>query len=120
MLLERMSAELLLPVPFIQGISASASYRYREYVVVGRSGSTKTVYHPARQLKALQRWLLRHVVLELPVHAAAQAYEKNRGIRKNSELHRESRFLLRMDFADFFPSLTETDVKTSSRPLING
>lgn len=111
MLLELISEELLLPKEFINGVAASASHRYQRYIVVGRTGRKKIVHHPSRQLKAIQRWLLRRIIHNLPVHDAAMAYEKGRGICKNSELHRESRFLLRMDFKEFFPSLTIGDVR---------
>jgi RNA-directed DNA polymerase len=108
-----MAEKLLLPTSYIQKVAISASYRYREYVIVGRTNRRRTVYHPSRQLKALQRWLLRNVVSQLRVHDAATAYEKNRGILRNADAHRSSHFLLRMDFEEFFPSLTETDVRVT-------
>jgi Reverse transcriptase (RNA-dependent DNA polymerase) len=49
--------------------------------------------------------------VNLPVHDAATAYEHGRGIRFNAERHKGSRFLLRMDFEAFFPSLQSDDVE---------
>jgi RNA-directed DNA polymerase len=113
MLLEQLAAELGLPRSYIEAIAANASYRYREYVVKGRSGHPRVVYHPSQQLKALQRWILRRILNRLPIHEAATAYEHERGIRKNAQLHQKSRFLLRMDFKEFFPSLGTADVETT-------
>jgi RNA-directed DNA polymerase len=114
-LLEQIALELSLPEHYISTVAATASYRYREYVVKGRTGRPRIVHHPARPLKAMQRWLLRRVLFSVPVHDAAMAYEKGRGIRVNAERHRKSRFLLRMDFKGFFPSLTTDDVQETLR-----
>lgn len=111
MLLEWMSRELLVAPTLIKEIASSASHRYRTFTISGRRSGQKTVHHPARQLKALQRWLLRRVVVLLPVHDAAVAYRKGLSIVANGRRHVDSRFLLRMDFEEFFPSLTGADVK---------
>ena len=42
----------------------------------------------------------------MPVHEAAFAYRKNIGIKQNAFLHSKNEFLLKMDFKDFFPSIT--------------
>jgi len=63
-----------------------------------------------RRLKALQRWLLTNVIEALPVHAAAAAYRKNRSIFHNAAVHAKSRYLLRMDLTEFFPSITQADL----------
>jgi RNA-directed DNA polymerase len=111
-LLERMASELSLAEKYVSMVAATASYRYRDYVVKGRSGAPRVVYHPSRPLKALQRWLARRILCDLLVHDVATAYELGRGILLNAERHRGSRFLLRMDFTEFFPSLTSSDVET--------
>lgn len=46
----------------------------------------------------------------LPIHDAANAYRKGRSIFINARAHATSRFLLRMDLTDFFPSITLADV----------
>jgi hypothetical protein len=43
-----------------------------------------------------------------PIHDAATAYRKGRSIRDNAILHRRSRVLLKLDFHDFFHSITVT------------
>ena len=112
MLLERMAYEMSLAEKYIAMVGATASYRYRDYVVKGPTGTSRVVYHPSRTLKALQRWLARRILCDLRVHDAATAYEHGRGILLNAERHLDSRFLLRMDFTEFFPSLTSADLET--------
>jgi hypothetical protein len=45
------------------------------------------------------------------IHPAAAAYVKKKGIRQNAERHKENEFLLKMDFADFFPSIRGGDLR---------
>lgn len=109
-LLYELSASLGLPMPFINGIARKASHAYKDFQIPKRSGGMRDVAHPARPLKALQRWLLRHVIGEWPVHDAVFGYVKGRSIQLNARRHAESRYLLRMDFESFFPSITARDV----------
>ncbi|SRR5258708_3251600 len=111
MLLERMASELDVPVGYIAGLAQSASHRYKTYGVPKRSGGVRVIHHPSRELKALQRWLLRNVLAGLPVHAAATAYQPTDTILENAAQHASSRFLLRMDIKNFFPSITANDLR---------
>ncbi len=112
MLLDQIASELFLPRPFIASIARSASHRYKFYTVPKRGGGTREIYHPSRQLKAIQRWLLRRIILHLPVHDAATAYKPGARTWDNAARHAGTQFLLRMDFEDFFPSITEADISS--------
>lgn len=112
MLRETVSVALNLPVAFLDKLSRTASYRYKTYTIQKRTGGSRIIHHPSRELKAIQKWLLREILREWPVHEAAHAYELGRNIRTNAEVHRGARFLLRMDFAEFFPSLQARDILT--------
>lgn len=111
MMLEQMSKELNLPVTFISGLAVGASHEYRSFTKPKRDGSLRTIYHPSRRLKALQRWLLLKIIEPLPIHDAAMAYRRNTSILNNAERHVSSRFLLRLDFERFFESITERDIR---------
>lgn len=105
MLLDEMAAELGLPPQAIRTIAKRASHLYKRYHIEKRSGGLREINHPARQLKALQRWLVLRVIGRLPVHECATAYSPSASIRRNASAHANSRFLLRMDFHEFFPSI---------------
>src|SRR5207249_4475372 len=51
-----------------------------------------------------------NVIEALPVHPAATAYRKGNSIFDNAKVHANSRYLLRMDLKDFFPSITQVDL----------
>ncbi len=110
MIIEQMASRLALSIPYILKIASSASHRYKKYEIPKRTSGMRTIYHPARELKLVQRWLLRNVLVSLPVHPAATAYQQNSTIKRNAEAHAANNYLLRVDFQDFFPSLRGTDV----------
>jgi RNA-directed DNA polymerase len=115
MIIERMAKELLLPANHIARLAKTASHQYKEYQIAKRGGGTRTILHPSRRLKALQKWLLANVIVSWPVHGAATAYRKGHSIFDNAKIHVKSRFLLRMDMQEFFPSLTVDDMDAYKR-----
>jgi RNA-directed DNA polymerase len=110
-LLEIIAKGLGLEVTYLTGLARSASHRYKIYGIPKRSGGTRTISHPSQELKAAQRWLLNNVVCQLPVHSAATAYRRGRGIALGVVPHLGTRFSLRLDFKDFFPSIRASDIK---------
>jgi RNA-directed DNA polymerase len=105
-----MAADLGLTSIFITSFARGASHAYRSYPIRKRNGDTRTINHPSKQLKSMQRWLLSYVLEKLPIHAAATAYRKHRSIFDNARTHASNKFLLRMDCRQFFPSITEADL----------
>lgn len=107
---ERLAKGLGVPVREVVSLARTSSYHYKTYEIPKRNGSKRTIHHPSRQLKAVQRWLLMNVVTHLPVHSSATAYRPGQSILNNASVHSASRFLLRMDFENFFPSITRADI----------
>lgn len=106
-----MARDLGVTARFIATFAQGASHAYKTYLIHKKNGGLRTIDHPSKQLKAMQRWLLTYVLNTLPVHPAAMAYQKGRSIFDNASLHADSRYLLRMDCKDFFPSITEDDLR---------
>lgn len=111
MLREAASGQLQLPLTFLDRLAQTASFRYKVYSIPKRTGGYRTIHHPARALKAVQRWLSSTVLCALPVHPAAMAYRPGISIRDNARFHQGARFVLRLDFQGFFPSLGKSDVE---------
>jgi len=94
----------------IERILRNAPRRYKVYQIPKRSGNgTRTIAHPARELKILQRIFLSDVLNEVPISSIAMAYVSGRGILKNAQLHQKSRWILKLDFKGFFHSITPRD-----------
>ena len=82
-------------------------YQYKHYQIAKRSGGKRDIFHPTPNLKAVQRWLVKEHLQTLPVHDSVYSYRVGRGICQHADAHLHSNFLLRMDFKDFFPSITQ-------------
>jgi len=109
MITEKMAASIGVKVEYIVKLSNGASHRYKMYTVRKKNGGTRTIFHPARRLKSVQSWILQNVLVTLPVHKAAMAYRPGVSIFDNAATHASGRFLLRLDLADFFPSIVASD-----------
>lgn len=109
-LLTRLGIAVLLPQRDLLRLIRSAPYRYKVYKIPKRArGEFRTIAQPAREIKALQYWVIKHVLSKFPVHPSATAYRRNVSILRNAKAHARGRFLLKMDFQDFFPSLKAND-----------
>ncbi|WP_187829723.1 retron St85 family RNA-directed DNA polymerase [Labrys sp. KNU-23] len=93
----------------IKRIAIDAPQRYKAYEIKKKNGGVRQIAHPARELKILQRAIVKHVISGLPVHDAAMAYRKGRNIRDNAKRHAGTSIILKMDFKDFFPSIKAQD-----------
>ncbi|VWB81602.1 reverse transcriptase [Burkholderia lata] len=85
---------------------ATAPYRYKDHYIEKRNGRGKRlISQPTAELKFLQRLIVRHEFSSLPIHEAATAYRPHRSIKAHALPHASARYLLKLDFRDYFPSL---------------
>lgn len=105
-LLQELSKSMRLSAADINELIATAPKRYKVYQIAKRSGGLRTIAHPARELKALQRHLIELAPAQLRVHNVATAYESGSSILKNAEIHANNCWIGRLDFANFFNSIT--------------
>lgn len=102
--------ELLVSLPFspseLDLLIWSAPQRYKTYYIKKRQlGQFREVSQPTPEVKLLQRWLVEHVLKNFPVHTSAKAYKCGTGLIENVQPHAQNRFLLKIDFENFFPSI---------------
>ncbi|WP_186215963.1 retron St85 family RNA-directed DNA polymerase [Burkholderia gladioli] len=105
-ILLRMAADFGMLPTQLASIIKTAPLRYKVFEIPKRDGSPRTIAQPAREVKAVQRWLINELRPHLPIHDAVMAYEPGTSIKKNAETHLRSQFLLKMDFSNFFPSIS--------------
>lgn len=111
MLIQQIARTTQIEEDKIRHLADSANRRYKVYHIPKRSHGTRKIEHPSREIKALQRWILKVIIDRFPVHHAATAYRKGSGIRENAERHRTSKYTNRYDFSNFFPSFTQERVE---------
>lgn len=90
-------------------IVETAPRRYKVFEIPKRSGGTREIAQPAREVKLLQRILMDVLLCNLPVHRAAFAYRTGKSILDNANVHRGAGPILKMDFEEFFPSFRSED-----------
>lgn len=107
---------ILSEVPFdkkeLRALITTAPRRYKTYAILKRDGkSTRTIAQPAPEVKLLQHLLLKKVICGWPIHESATAYRPGMSIAEHVQRHVHSKYLLKLDFANFFPSITSADIK---------
>jgi hypothetical protein len=87
----------------------SAPARYKTYFIPKKTGGSRLIAHPSRELKVLQRFILDEYLSYFPIHDSATAYKKGTSIYQNAMAHAQSRAIMKFDFESFFPSLKPRD-----------
>jgi RNA-directed DNA polymerase len=91
----------------VRRIAAKAPTAYRSYKIPKRRGGYRWIFHPSKETKAIQYALMATYLQRLPVHPAAAAYRRQRSpLRRNAQRHAKFAYSVRLDLADFFPSIT--------------
>lgn len=112
-LLQQAALATGLSRPEISRILVDAPQRYKVYEIEKRCGcGTRTIAQPSSELKMLQRFLIDHLLRRLPVSTVATAYRDGQSIRDNAQIHVNSTCILKLDFENFFGSITASDWKS--------
>jgi hypothetical protein len=77
---------------------------YREFTIPKRRSGRRRISAPERELKTLQRRILRRLLSRLSSHPAAMGFERGRSIVTNALPHQGQAVVVRMDVKDFFAS----------------
>ena len=107
---EKIARDLSIRSGEVERLIARAPHSYKTYRIAKKSGGYRTISQPARETKFVQYWLIENVLRGLNVHSAATAYAPGSSVRKNAEVHRLSKYLVKLDFRNFFTSIKRDDV----------
>lgn len=83
---------------------------YRRFYMKKRSGGYRRIGIPAEQLGRVQSWIAHNILAVLPVHTASHAFRTGDSIVKCAAVHENARWIIKIDIADFFGSITEIQV----------
>jgi RNA-directed DNA polymerase len=95
----------------VQLILKRAPHTYKKYHIKKRNGGKRLIAQPAKETKLIQRWLVKNVFKDLPIHSAAMAYRDNISIADNAVIHANNPYLVKADFSNFFNSIKISDIK---------
>lgn len=119
-LIKNVAVDLGVSVQVATRLATTASKRYKKFVIPKKRGGIRQVAQPAREVKALQRSIVRHLTALLPMHEAATAYRPSLSILDNAARHAHAKYLLKLDFATFFPSISTLDIRQHLRRYVEG
>lgn len=117
-LLKIISINTGLSISDILRVASNGPNRYKVFMIEKRSGGLRKIAQPARELKHIQRSLIKILEKNLPVHESATAYRIGKSICDNASPHLSSTHLLKLDFKDFFGSILEQDFSKLCVPLL--
>lgn len=80
--------------------------KYKIYKIPKRHSGVRIIAQPTSEVKAIQRKLVNFLRTRLCIHECATAYEVGKGIKENALPHAKNQYLLKMDLANFFNSIT--------------
>ncbi len=106
-LIDFLTRELRMSERDVHTLISTAPDRYKVYQIRKRTGGLREIAHPASELKIAQRILVKEYLGGLPIHPCATAYRPGSSIRRNAEIHSHNGPILKYDFKNFFPSITE-------------
>ena len=84
---------------------------YREFLIEKRLGGKRAIYAPPKELKIVQKFILKEFLERLPVHKCAHGFVKGKSIVTNAEQHVGADILVNLDIKDFYPSFTKQMVR---------
>jgi RNA-directed DNA polymerase len=93
---------------------------YKHFRIRKRSGGHRLISIPDPALMIVQRWLTAHILNYLPVHHCSYAFKPEASIKKCAGRHVGARWLIKMDVAGFFGSISEIQVYRVFRALNYG
>ncbi|QOP43747.1 RNA-directed DNA polymerase [Sulfurimonas sediminis] len=102
---KQLSEKFEKPFLEIYQFAYSASRRYKTYNIPKRTGGNRIISQPSKELKEYQRYLITKVFSKFPIHESVYSYQDGKNIKGMALNHVNKRFLLRVDFKSFFPSI---------------
>jgi len=99
-----------MPTTRLNRVIKNAPQRYKAYRIPKRSKKGhRTIAQPAKEVKTLQYWVIQNILKQFKVHTCAKAYKEGFNIFCNALPHSSNRYMIKIDFKDFFYSIKAND-----------
>lgn len=112
--LEEFADELLISQTILRKIYLHSYTYYKEFHIKknGNSEELRKIVAPKYTLKVIQAWVLRNILEKVELSPCAMAYRKGKdfGIKNNANMHKDKKFIMKVDFKDFFSSISRKRV----------
>lgn len=108
--IEAFSQQIHLSKDLLYRLSKYNDKFYKIFNTPKKSGGFRKIYAPSKEMKAVQAWILRHILERISLSDYATAYIKEKNLTFNVSRHLGNRFFLCLDIDDFFPSIPYSKV----------
>lgn len=115
--LEDLSTRTRLPVSLISQYIGDNSRYYFNINHKKKTGGIRAINSPNRQLKALQRWILKNILEKLKPSRYAKGFIPKLNLLDNAQPHSGNQYILKIDLKDFFPSIEAKKVYSIFRAV---
>jgi retron-type reverse transcriptase len=78
---------------------------YTTHTIPKRDGSERKICAPKKQLKWVQKQILKHILSKVPPHPAAHGFVNGRSTVSNATPHTGAELVVKFDLKDFFPTV---------------
>lgn len=85
--------------------------KYTWHWIPKRTGGSRKLHVPDKRLKGFQRKILHRIIYKSKPHPFAYGFRKRKSIVDNARPHCHSAVVIKLDIQNFFPSVTEDQVK---------
>jgi hypothetical protein len=119
MLLAIINEKSLIEKDQILDVANKSGVSYNKFSILKKDGTNRIIYQPSIAVRALQKIVYDNILNQLPVHEACYAYRKSVSLKDHASVHQHAKYLLRMDFTNFFESITRNDVEKFSKDVIS-
>lgn len=86
----------------LYAVSNHPERHYRPIQIPKRDKTPRQLYEPDSILKLIQKNILHHVLVPLPVSSYALAYRRGTGIKANASCHVHNEVVVKLDIENFF------------------
>ena len=95
----------------ILSMARNQDLHYRRFRIRKSRGGYRQIEAPRRYLKLTQRWINAHILRKVKVPRSVHGFVPGKNIFTNAQRHLPSKNLMVIDVKDFFPSVSEREVK---------
>ncbi|EKM5717783.1 TPA: RNA-directed DNA polymerase [Enterobacter cloacae subsp. cloacae] len=110
--MDDLSQSLRLPKEVISKFSFNNDRYYHRIEMEKKSGGIRHIESPLKELKAIQRWVLRYILDKLSPSSFAKGFVRKKSILDNAKPHEGNQYVLNLDLKDFFTTVQASHVYT--------
>ncbi len=90
----------------LYNISNNIDANYEEIIIHKKSGGLRFLYEPSKELKSIQKRILKNVLEEKKLSNYSYAYRKKVSVLDNAKPHVKKNVIVKLDIKDFFDNIT--------------